>query len=57
MNIPFPEPPIDPPFGYYGDEEETVQENETVEDFMLRTGYYPDGRKVSNKDMEYLLNG
>ena len=57
MNIPFPEPPIDPPFGYYGDEEETVQENETVEDFMIRTGYYPDGRKVSNKDMEYLLNG
>ena len=57
MSINFPEPPVDPPFGYYGDEEETVQENETVEDFMLRTGYYPDGRKVSNKDMEYLLNG
>ena len=57
MSINFPEPPIDPPFGYYGDEEETVQENETVEDFMIRTGYYPDGRKVSNKDMEYLLNG
>ncbi len=57
MNMNFPEPPIDPPFGYYGDEEETAQENETVEDFMLRTGYYPDGRKVSNKDMEYLLNG
>ena len=57
MNIPFPEPPVDPPFGYYGDEEETVQENETVEDFMLRTGYYPDGRKVSNRDMEYLLYG
>ena len=57
MNMNFPEPPIAPPFGYYGDEEETVQENETVEDFMLRTGYYPDGRKVSNKDMEYLLNG
>ena len=57
MNMNFPEPPIDPPFGYYGDEEETVQETETVEDFMIRTGYYPDGRKVSNKDMEYLLNG
>lgn len=57
MNMNFPEPPADPPFGYYGDEEETAQENETVEDFMLRTGYYPDGRKVSNKDMEYLLNG
>ena len=57
MSIHFPEQPVDPPFGYYGDEEETVQENETVEDFMLRTGYYPDGRKVSNKDMEYLLNG
>ena len=57
MNIPFPEPPVDPPFGYYGDEEETVQEHETEEDFMLRTGRYPDGRKVSNKDMEYLLYG
>ena len=57
MNIPFPEPPVDPPFGYYGDEEETVQEHETEEDFMLRTGRYPDGTKVSNKDMEYLLYG
>ena len=57
MNMNFPEPPIDPPFGYYGDEEETVQDNETEEDFMIRTGYYPDGRKVSNRDMEYLLNG
>ena len=57
MNMNFHEQPVDPPFGYYGDEEETVQENETEEDFMLRTGYYPDGRKVSNKDMEYLLNG
>ena len=54
MNIYFPEQPVDPPFGY---EEETVQDNETVEDFMLRTGCYPDGRKVSNKDMEYLLYG
>ena len=57
MSTYFPEQPVDPPFGYYGDEEETVQENETVEDFMLRTGHYPDGRKVSNKDMEYLLYG
>ena len=57
MSTYFPEQPVDPPFGYYEDYEETVQENETVEDFMLRTGYYPDGRKVSNKDMEYLLNG
>ena len=57
MSTYFPEQPVDPPFGYYGDEEETVQDNETEEDFMLRTGYYPDGRKVSNKDMEYLLNG
>ena len=57
MSTYFPEQPVDPPFGYYEDYEETVQEHETVEDFMLRTGYYPDGRKVSNKDMEYLLNG
>ena len=57
MSTYFPEQPVAPPFGYYGDEEETVQDNETEEDFMLRTGYYPDGRKVSNKDMEYLLNG
>ena len=57
MNSNFTEPPIDPPFGYYGDEEETVQETETEEDFMLRTGHYPDGGKVSNKDMEYLLYG
>ena len=57
MNSNFPEPPLDPPFGYYGNEEETIQENETEEDFMLRTGCYPDGRKVSNKDMEYLLYG
>ena len=56
MNMNFPEPPIDPPFGYYGDEEETAQDNETEEDFMIRTGHYPDGRKVSNKDMEYLMN-
>ena len=49
--------PVAPPFGYYGDEEETVQEHETEEDFMLRTGRYPDGRRVSNKDMEYLLYG
>ena len=49
--------PIDPPFGYYEDEEETVQDTETEEDFMLRTGRYPDGTKVSNKDMEYLLYG
>ena len=57
MSTYFPEQPVDPPFGYYGNEEETVQEHETVQDFMLRTGYYPDGRKVSNRDMEYLLNG
>ena len=57
MSTYFPEQPVDPPFGYYEDYEETVQGHETVEDFMLRTGYYPDGRKVSNKDMEYLLNG
>ena len=57
MNIPFPEPPVDPPFSYYGDIEETVQEHETEEDFMLRTGRYPDGTKVSNADMEYLLYG
>ena len=25
-------PPLDPQFGYYGDEEETVQEAETEED-------------------------
>ena len=57
MSTYFPEQPVNPPFSYYRDEEETVQENETEEDFMIRTGYYPDGRKVSNKDMEYLLNG
>ena len=57
MSTYFPEQPVDPPFGYYEDYEETVQAHETVEDFMLRTGYYPDGRKVSNKDMEYLLYG
>ena len=57
MSIHFPEPPIDPPFGYYGDEEETVQENETEEDFMIRTGYHSDGTKISNRDMEYLLYG
>ena len=50
-------PPIDPPFGYYGDEEETVQEAETEEDFMLRTGYHADGSRVSNKDRQYLLYG
>ena len=49
MNMNFPEQPVDPPFGYYGDE--------TEEDFMIRTGYHSDGRKVSNKDMEYLLYG
>ena len=57
MSTYFPEQPVDPPFGYYEDYEETVQAHETVEDFMLRTGYYPDGRKVSNRDMEYLLYG
>ena len=57
MSTYFPEQPVDPPFGYYGDEEETVQENETEEDFMLRTGFHSDGTKVSNKDMEYLLYG
>ena len=57
MSTYFPEPPIDPPFGYYGDEEETVQENETEEDFMIRTGYHSDGTKISNRDMEYLLYG
>ena len=57
MSIHLPEPPLDPPFGYYGDEEETIQENETEEDFMLRTGFRSDGRKVSNKYMEYLLYG
>ena len=50
-------PPLDPPFGYYGDEEETVQEAETEEDFMLRTGYHSDGSRVSNKDRQYLLYG
>ena len=54
MSTYFPEQPVDSPFGYYG---ETVQENETGEDFMLRTGRYPDGTKVSNRDMEYLLYG
>ena len=57
MSIHFHEPPVDPPFGYYGDEEETVQENETEEDFMIRTGYHSDGTKISNRDMEYLLYG
>ena len=57
MSTYFPEQPVDPPFGYYRDEEETVQEHETEEDFMLRTGRYPDGTKVSNADMEYLLYG
>lgn len=50
-------PPLDPQFGYYGDEEETVQEAETEEDFMLRTGYHSDGSRVSNKDRQYLLYG
>ena len=57
MSTYFPEQPIDPPFGYYGDEEETLREGESEEDFMLRTGYHSDGSKVSNKDMEYLLYG
>ena len=57
MSTYFPEQPVDPPFGYYGDEEETVQEEETEEDFMLRTGCYADGTKVSSKDMQYLLYG
>ena len=47
MSTYFPEQPVDPPFGYYGDEEETVQDNETEEDFMLRTGYHSDGRIIS----------
>ena len=57
MSTYFPEQPVDPPFGYYGDEEETLREGESEEDFMLRTGYHSDGTKVSNRDMEYLLYG
>ena len=48
---------IEPPFGYEDDEEYFVRDDETDEDFMIRTGHHPDGTRVSNADMEYLLNG